>query len=143
MAMDKYTILKLSEGYLSLYNEKYDTISLFSYTIQDTLPLTNPEFSNDYIKPKPLFSDSDVISLLDSIGIEKKKSMILRLVFYLNPQGFIEDALILKNNIATLPSTMEEQKIIVSLRKNLRYKAASDKRTGRNLSSKVLFEIIR
>ncbi len=143
MVYEKFVVLHLSSDYLSLYNEKYGTISLFTYAIQDTLPLTNPEFSNDYIKPQPLFSDSDVTSLLESIDVEKKKLWNYRLVLYIDQKGSIEDAMILNNNKATLPSTMEEQVLITAIRKNLRYKAALDKRTGRNYSTKVLFEMKR
>ena len=142
-AIEKYVIMELSDNHLSLYNEKKDTISMSNYFFQDTLPLTNPEFSNNYIKPQPLFSDSDVVSLLDSVDIEKNELSNYRLVLYIDSQGSVEDAMILKHNIATLPSTIEEQKMIAAIKKNLRFKAASDKRTGRNYSTKVLFEINR
>lgn len=141
MRVEKFAILELSCNRLCLYNEKYDTISLYSYTIYDTPPLTNPELSNDYLKAQPLFSDSDVVSLLDSIDIEKKELRNYRLVLYVDSQGSVENAMILKNNKATFPSTIEEQKMITTIRKNFRYKAALDKRNGRNYSTKVLLEI--
>lgn len=139
--IEKFVILELSDNHLCLYNEKWDTLSLYSYTIQDTLPLTNPEFSNDHIKAQPLFSDRDVVSLLDSINIGKKELRNYRLVLYINSQGSIENAMILRNNKATMPSTIEEQELITAIRKKIRYKPASDKRTGRNYSTKVLFDI--
>lgn len=115
--IEKFVILELSDNHLCLYNEKWDTLSLYSYTIQDTLPLTNPEFSNDHIKAQPLFSDRDVVSLLDSINIGKKELRNYRLVLYINSQGSIENAMILRNNKATMPSTIEEQELITAIRK--------------------------
>lgn len=141
--LEKFVILELSNNHLCLYNEKWDTISLDSYTMQDTLPLTNPEFSDDYLKAQPVFSDRDVVALLDSINIDKKELRNYRLVLYIDSHGSVEDAMILRNNKATLPLTIEEQKMIEAIREKIRYKPASDKRTGRNYSSKILFELKR
>ena len=141
MNIESFQILELSDSLLRLYNAKWDTISLCSYIIQDTLPLTNPELSNDFIKAQPLFCDSDVVSILINNDIEINDFRNYRLVLYVNSQGLVDDAMILRNMKATLPSTIEEQNFIAVIKKHLRFKPAYDKGTGRNLSTKILFEI--